>query len=166
MKMTATMIATNNGNSNECERGLNELASNDHALNESTTSDSTRNSTSDSPMRPFKTAGGGFAALEVSYELIAALRDVLPAIKKSDADLGDQIQRAASSVALNIAEGQASMKGNRLRHYSIAHGSANEVKAGLYVAKAWGWIDESERTRNTLAVLDRLLGLLWGLTRK
>jgi len=117
-------------------------------------------------IRPFKSASGGFAALEVSFELIAALRDVLPVIKKSDADLADQIQRAASSVALNVAEGQASMKGNRLRHYSIAHGSANEVKAGLFVAKAWGWIDENERTRAAFTVLDRLLGLLWGITRK
>jgi four helix bundle protein len=108
-------------------------------------------------------APGTFVALEVSYQLIAALRGLMPMIRKSDRDLADQIQRAATSVCLNIAEGQKSMKGNRLKHYSIAHGSANEVKAGLFVAKAWGWIDGSERA---LAVLDRLLGLLWGLTRR
>jgi len=105
-------------------------------------------------------------ALEVSYELIAALREIIPAIRTSDRDLADQIQRAASSVALNIAEGQRSMKGNRLKHYAIAHGSANEVKAGLCVAKAWGWIDANEQTQRAFAVLDRLLGLLWGLTRR
>lgn len=108
---------------------------------------------------------GTFVALEVSFGLIAALRGIMPTIRKHDRDLADQIQRAASSVALNIAEGQRSMKGNRLKHYSIANGSANEVKAGLFVAKGWGWIDDSVETGEALAVLDRLLGLLWGLTR-
>lgn len=58
------------------------------------------------------------------------------------------------------------MKGNQLKHYAIAHGSANEVKAGLCVARAWGWLEQRERTMVAFAVLDRLLGLLWGLTRR
>lgn len=105
--------------------------------------------------------GSTFIALEVSYRLIAALRDVVPVIKKQDRDLADQIQRAASSVCLNLAEGQRSIGGNRGKHYAFAHGSANEVKAGLFVAKAWGWIAPSDEA---LAVLDRLLALLWRLT--
>jgi four helix bundle protein len=103
-----------------------------------------------------------FIALEVSYELIEALAKLVPVIARPDRDLADQIRRAASSVSLNLAEGQRSMKGNRQKHYSIAHGSANEVKAGLRVAKAWGWIGADERA---LAVLDRLLALLWRLTQ-
>jgi len=82
-------------------------------------------------------------------------------IERNDRDLGDQIRRAATSVSMNLAEGQRSMKGNRHKHYSIAHGSANEVKAGLMVARAWGWIESSERA---LAILDRLLAVLWKLT--
>ncbi len=62
---------------------------------------------------------------------------------------------------MNLAEGQRSTKGNRHKHYAIAHGSANEVKAALFVAKAWGWI---EHGANALAILDRLLALLWKLT--
>ncbi len=111
-------------------------------------------------------SAGTFVALEVSFELIAALREIVPTIAKNDRGLADQLQRAASSVSLNIAEGQRSMKGNRLKHYGIAHGSANEVKAGLCVARAWGWIDQSERTGVAFVVLDRLLGLLWGLTHR
>lgn len=102
-----------------------------------------------------------FIALDVSYRLIEALTEIVPVIQRSDRDLADQIRRAATSVSLNLAEGQRSMKGNRQKHYAIAHGSANEVKAGLFVAKAWGWIEDSDRA---LAIMDRLLALLWKLT--
>ena len=47
------------------------------------------------------------------------------------------------------------------RHYAIAHGSANEVKAALAVARAWGWLDEAKAPAE---ILDRLLALLWRLT--
>ena len=102
-----------------------------------------------------------FIALNVAYQLIRALARIVPLIARTDRDLADQIQRAATSVALNLAEGQRSMKGNRHKHYAIAHGSANEVKAGLFVAQAWGWIEPSAEA---LALLDRLLALLWKLT--
>jgi four helix bundle protein len=102
-----------------------------------------------------------FIALEVSFEAIKSLRAVVPQIEQHDRDLADQIKRAASSVALNLAEGQRLTKGNKPKHYSIAHGSANEVKGALQTAIAWGWIeDASEPLRH----LDRLLALLWRLT--
>jgi len=106
-------------------------------------------------------SSSNFIALNVSYLLIEALAPVVAVIQRNDRDLGDQIRRAATSISLNLAEGQRSMKGNRHKHYAIAHGSANEVKAGLFVAKAWGWIDASDRA---LAIMDRLLALLWKLT--
>ncbi len=43
----------------------------------------------------------------------------------------------------------------------MSHGSANEVRAVLDVADAWGWSADAAKLRQTL---DRLLGLLWGLT--
>jgi len=36
------------------------------------------------------------------------------------------------------------------------------VKGALAVAEAWGWLDEADRAR---LILDRLLALLWRLTR-
>ncbi len=102
-----------------------------------------------------------FIAYEVSVQLIDSLRPLMPVIEKSDRDLADQIRRAASSVVLNLAEGQRSAKGNKQRHYAIAHGSANEVKAALAVARAWGWLDEAKAPAE---ILDRLLALLWRLT--
>ncbi|HEX5063251.1 MAG TPA: four helix bundle protein, partial [Kofleriaceae bacterium] len=86
---------------------------------------------------------------------------LVPIIERSDRELGDQVRRAASSIVLNLAEGQRSAKGNKHKHYSIAHGSANEVKAALDVACAWGWIGEAHEPQR---ILDRLLAILWRLT--
>src|SRR5262245_21999702 len=102
-----------------------------------------------------------FITYGVSIDLILSLRDIVPAIKRHDRDLADQIQRAASSVALNLNEGQRRTAGNQRHHYEIAHGSANEVRAALDHAEAWGWIADTEASRKTL---DRLLALLWRLT--
>jgi len=102
-----------------------------------------------------------FIAHDVSLELIRELRTLLPAIQRFDRDLASQLRTAATSVTLNLCEGQRSGGGNQRRHYELAHGSANEVKGALAVAEAWGWLDDPARAR---AILDRLLALLWRLT--
>jgi four helix bundle protein len=101
---------------------------------------------------------------------------LVPQIERGDRDLADQLRRAASSIVLNLAEGQRSAKGNRQKHYAIAHGSANEVKAALELARAWGWLDDlhgygdanehraARRMREAHELLDRLLAILWRLT--
>jgi len=101
-----------------------------------------------------------FIAYEVSLDVIKSLRAVMPQIEPNDRELADQIKRAASSVALNLAEGQRLTKGNKPKHYAIAHGSANEVRAAIHTAIAWGWIEDASKQ---LAALDRLLALLWRL---
>jgi four helix bundle protein len=104
-----------------------------------------------------------FASLEVSYLVIKAVRPLVRTIEHGDRDLAEQIRRAATSVSLNLAEGQRSRKGNRMKHYGIAHGSANEIKCGLNLAVALGHLDESAAV-DALAILDRQLRLLWKLT--
>jgi four helix bundle protein len=101
-----------------------------------------------------------FIAYEVSRQLIVELRGVVGVIEREDKDLAAQLRRAANSIVLNLAEGQRSLKGNKHKHYAIAHGSANEVKAVLHTAEAWGW---ALQTEGALAQLDRLLALLWRL---
>jgi four helix bundle protein len=100
-------------------------------------------------------------AYEVSKSLIHKLAPIVAMIERRDRDLADQLRRAAASVVLNLGEGARSQKGNKPKHYAIAHGSAGEVRAALDVAQAWGWIDDSSPVLETL---DRLLKLLWGLT--
>jgi four helix bundle protein len=103
-----------------------------------------------------------FVALEVSYLVIKTIRPLVAIVERSHRDLADQILRAATSVSLNLAEGQRSAKGNRAKH-AIAHGSANEVKAGIQLAIALGVIDDAASVA-AMRVLDRQLALLWRLT--
>ena len=52
-----------------------------------------------------------FIAYEVSLEVVTSLRAVVPLIERNDRDLADQLKRAASSVVLNLAEGNRLTKG-------------------------------------------------------
>ena len=101
-------------------------------------------------------------AYTVALDLIRALRPVVVELRKWSADAADQIERAANSVVLNIAEGDRRSGRDPKRFFAIAHGSAGEIRGALDLAEAWGWVLDCERAR---ALLDREIGLLWGLTR-
>ncbi|HEY8942926.1 MAG TPA: four helix bundle protein [Polyangiaceae bacterium] len=101
---------------------------------------------------------------ELSIELIQALRPLMPRIKRSDRSLADQLTRAATSVALNIAEAEHSDPGTRKSRFFSAAGSANESLAGLRVAAAWGYLSAAE-TEAAANLLRRIIGILWKLTR-
>jgi len=100
-------------------------------------------------------------AYQVAIEMISELRPIVDAIKRHDAHLADQLQRAATNTVANLAEGQRREQGNKRRAYENAHGEAREVLGCLDCARAWGWICEDAAAR---AKVDRLLGLCWGLT--
>jgi len=105
-----------------------------------------------------------FIAHEVAIQLVGSLRGSIDRLALKDSALADQLRRSASSVLLNIAEG-ARRAGNRAHHYRIAAGSAAEVGAALDVAAAWGHLDEAPLDE-VRRLVDRELGLLWGLTRR
>ena len=96
-----------------------------------------------------------------AIDLIRALRPIVEQLKPHSANLADQLERAATSVAHNIAEGSRRSGKDCRRFYAIAHGSAAELRAALDVAEAWGWPLTAEAART---LLDRQLALLWGLT--
>ena len=100
-------------------------------------------------------------AYQVSLELVRELRSIVASLKKQDPKLADQLQRCASSVVLNLAEGQRRQKGNKHRAYETAHGEAREVLGCLDCAQAWGWIAEDSAAREKC---EHLLRLCWGLT--
>jgi four helix bundle protein len=101
---------------------------------------------------------------DLSIELIETLRPLMPRIKARDKSLEDQIRRAASSIALNIGEGEYSDPGNRRARYFTAAGSAGETMAALRVAIGWGVVSRSEGER-AVALLKRIIPMLWKLTR-
>jgi four helix bundle protein len=74
-------------------------------------------------------------------QAIATMRPLLGCIERRDIDLARQLRRAATSVALNIAEGSGSFGRVRTQRYRTALGSARETMSGLQVAEAFGYID-------------------------
>ena len=101
-------------------------------------------------------------AYEVALNLVRALRPIVVELRRHSAELADQIERAASSVVLNLAEGYRRHGRDPRRFFRMAYGSAGEIRGALELAGAWGWRVESEQVDR---LLDRELRLLWGLTR-
>ena len=104
-----------------------------------------------------------FDAFDASLELVKQLRRSVAQLETRDRDLALQLRRAASSVALNINEGRRRTGKDRTHLWRVAAGSANEVKAALQVAEAWGHLD-GDAIVGALAVLDRVLAMLWRMT--
>jgi len=105
-----------------------------------------------------------FLAYDNAIEIITALKPALDELKRHNKDLADQLRRAASSIALNVAEGSRRTGKDRIHFYRIAAGSAAESSAAIDVAAAWGEISEEAASR-VRTRLDRELRLLRGLTR-
>ena len=104
-----------------------------------------------------------WVAYDVALDLVRALRPVVAQLRKHSADAADQVERAASSIVLNLAEGWRRHGRDPRRFWDMAHGSAGEIRGALDLADAWGWPIDSAQAR---VLLDRELGLLWGLTRR
>lgn len=106
-----------------------------------------------------------FEAEDLAVKLIYAMRDVVADIERKNRDLGDQLRRAATSIARNLSEGRRRVGKDRFHCWRIAAGSAAETRTQLRVAAGWGYIDE-EAARRPLEMLDRLLAICWRLTNK
>ena len=100
---------------------------------------------------------------ETSIHLIRCLRPLVERIALGDSALANQIRRAASSVPLNLSEGRRRAGRDRIHHWRIAAGSAEEVQAALRTAEAWGHID-NQALPEALALLDRILAMTWKMT--
>ena len=100
----------------------------------------------------------------VILDVVAELRPVIEGLERRDADLARQMRRAASSVALNTAEGMYSRGKNRGARYHNALGSMRETLACIEVGTALGYvegIDEGllDRIRRVIGTLVRLVGV-------
>jgi four helix bundle protein len=106
-----------------------------------------------------------FQVAEYSYELIEILQPLVQRIRARDRSLADQLTRAASSIVLNIAEGDVSDPGTQRSRFFTAAGSASETRAALRVAAGWRYIAVSEADR-AHALLNRIIAILWKLTHR
>lgn len=105
-----------------------------------------------------------FHAYEIAIQLVETLAPLLRTLRTQDSDLAKQGRKAASSVALNVAEGNRRAGGDRTHHFRIAAGSADEVRATLDVAQAWGYLKNDAQLQSARKLLDRQLAVLWRLT--
>jgi four helix bundle protein len=105
-----------------------------------------------------------FHALEVSLELVRSLRGVLAKLRTRSRKLSGQLEDALISVPLNIGEGRRRAGRDRLHHWRIAAGSAEETRTCLRVAEALG-ILEWQELEAPLELIDRVLAMLWRLCR-
>ena len=100
--------------------------------------------------------------LDLAISVIETLRPVVARIRQCDRDLGEQIRRALSSVALNAGEAAGNEGGTRLARFSTAAGSNAEVRAALRVAVAWGYVSACDVEAGE-QLLDRIAAMLYRL---
>jgi len=109
------------------------------------------------------TANIMFEVLDVSLQVVNSLRPALELLRQGDVELHDQVRRAASSMCLNLAEGNKRTGRDRLQFFRIAAGSAEELRTAIQVAHAWGILDPKS-VEHPLELLDRVVAMLWRLT--
>jgi len=98
-----------------------------------------------------------------SLDLIRGLQPLVASLERKDKDLARQLRRAATSIPLNIAEGNRRTGKDKAYHFNVAAGSAAEVAAALEVAHAWGHLPTPEKQ---LDLLDKIRATLWRLSNR
>lgn len=103
---------------------------------------------------------------QISQAFIPWLRSVLAEVRSPLGDLRSQMERAALSISLNIAEGNGKRERPlRAKFFDDARGSASECSAGLDVLVSAGSIDR-DRIAEGKAMLNRIAALLTGLIER
>ncbi len=105
----------------------------------------------------------GFIVQQRALQAAAGLQGVLPVLRKRDKDLFDQVRRAMNSVVLNIAEADGNDSGTAKARFATACGSAKEVRAGLQLAAAYGYIGQTRLAKVDIA-LDEVCAMSWRLS--
>ncbi len=110
------------------------------------------------------TSSHRFRAYDLSLEALRLTRAPLARLRVADRTIADQLQRAATSVSLNLAEGAKRRGRDRAQFYRIAAGSAAEARACLDVAEALGVVARVE-IEAAWRAFDAVAAMLYPLTR-
>ncbi|MCE9578469.1 MAG: four helix bundle protein [Deltaproteobacteria bacterium] len=106
-----------------------------------------------------------FRTYDLCLEALRLIRAPLAAIRVAAPGLADQLQRAATSAALNLAEGAKRRGRDQAHYYRVAAGSAAEARACLDIAAALGHADPAELAP-AWAALDSVVAMIWRLTHR
>ena len=106
--------------------------------------------------------------LDVYREAIAFVAWLSPVMESTlrTGDVKDQLDRASTSISLNIAEGNGKYSPkDRCRFFDIAHGSTLECAAGLDILAAKGKLT-TDQIRPGKERLQRIVRMLMGLIKR
>ena len=103
-----------------------------------------------------------FEAQTIAQSFIVAVRPLVVAVELVDRNLADQLRRAATSTALNTAEGNQRTGRDRAARFRIAAAESAEAVAATRIAVAWGYVADEAATA-ALGFADRLGAMLWRL---
>jgi four helix bundle protein len=104
----------------------------------------------------------GFQRLDVyrcAVRFLGLAASLATRIPRGQAELADQLRRAALSIPLNIAEGSGKEGRDAARYYRIARGSALECAAIVDAAEALGLLPATDVTEER-ELVERIVSML------
>lgn len=103
---------------------------------------------------------------QAALDLVILISDIVEALPRGKAYLADQLQRAGTSVPLNIAEGAGEYSASeKARFYRMAKRSATECASILDVCERLKLVDENEYMRGRELLL-RIVAMLTKMAQK
>ncbi len=99
-------------------------------------------------------------ALSLYMEILPRLATAGRTVRRASRNLSSQLDRAAQSVAANLAEADTPCSGNSRSRLETAYGSLREVRTHLRMACIYGHL-EAEEAEAIDAVLDRVGAMTW-----
>jgi four helix bundle protein len=97
---------------------------------------------------------------QAAIDFVVLINSVIENLPRGRAYLADQLQRAAASVPLNIAEGAGEFSVNeKIRFYRMAKRSATECAGILDICQRLAIIDEKNYAKSR-ELLMRIVGML------
>lgn len=104
-------------------------------------------------------------AYDLALQMLRHIKPIIDKVARHDRNLADHMQRSAQQSFLNLAEARSARGRNEVAKFTNALCEAREARAAVDAAIAWGYVTEQE-AKLADADLDRLGGLLWGLTHR
>ena len=105
----------------------------------------------------------GFDAFDVALDLVRSLKVPIAKIRAHDPSLADDLERARTSVPLNLREGRRRRGKDRLYHFNVAAGSGDEIVAALLTGEALEYVTRDDIAAS-LGFADRVLAMTWKMT--
>jgi len=105
----------------------------------------------------------GLIIQQRALQAASGLQRLMAIVRKRDKALFDPMHRAMTSVVLNIAEADGNDAGTARARFASACGSAKEVRAGLRLAVAYGYVPRPGVQAIDTA-LDEVCAMSWRLS--